>query len=258
MFGFGKSRTHSSAQSHKANGPPAQSEPQEPQPPLIVAAAQVESATLDKHLASTPPLPENSELRSILEQPHDLEVIEVSEDEGRVLIGRGTKLVGEVSNCSQVEVQGHLEGTLVADHVIVSNGGSVNGGLHAGHAEVLGDVEGNVHVEGLLDVHATGRINGNLTYGRLSVADGGDISGEIHGPERGPTPANADQVQAGRTETPPSERPEFYSPASPAATVHRSQDAGRTAGGLNGNSQTRFSSGPRPSSPDGQHAHHAK
>lgn len=105
-----------------------------------------------------------------------------------MLIGKGTTVSGEIGNCTKVELQGHLEGSLVADSVVFRKGGSVRGGLHAGHAEVHGVVDGEVTVEHLLDVRSTGRVVGELAYSKLSVLVGGDIVGAIKGPEPAPQP----------------------------------------------------------------------
>ncbi|MEO1207405.1 MAG: polymer-forming cytoskeletal protein [Pseudomonadota bacterium] len=219
--------------------------------PVVVSAPDIEDQSLRSRLAATAPQEEHGGQPVRPEVPQDLEVIEVSDDEGRVFIGPGTKLVGEVSNCSKVQVEGHLDGTLVADHVIISKGGSVSGGLHAGHAEVLGAVEGNVHIEGLLDVHATGRIKGQLTYGRLSVADGGDISGEIHGPERGPElNAGAPNSNAAGYHHRAADVPEHHIRSAAAADPMRgAHPAGSQDDGLNGQQAT-FARGPRPPIPD--------
>lgn len=111
----------------------------------------------------------------------DYSVLESVNGDGTVLIGRGTKIIGEIQDCSKVEVQGQLEGHLVADSVIVREGGVLKGGLTAAQAEIHGHVEGEINVEGLLDVRATGQVFGDLTYGTFAVAAGGDVSGSVNG-----------------------------------------------------------------------------
>lgn len=111
-------------------------------------------------------------------------VLEGIEGDGTVLIGKGTRIVGEISNCSNVEVQGELEGNLITEKVTIRQGGMITGNVKATSAEVHGSVEGEIEVDGLLDVHSTGRVDGNLAYGQIAIAAGGEVSGNIFGPRR--------------------------------------------------------------------------
>lgn len=111
-------------------------------------------------------------------------VLEGIEGDGTVLIGKGTRIVGEISNCTNVEVQGELEGNLVADRVTIRQGGTITGNVKTTSAEVHGTIAGEIEVEGLLDVHSTGRVDGNLAYGQIAIAAGGEVSGNIFGPKR--------------------------------------------------------------------------
>lgn len=99
--------------------------------------------------------------------------------EGVVLIGRGTRIVGDVYDCSTLEIQGSVEGRVSAKSLIVREGGTVSGEIHADVAEVHGDIGGTIQVSGMLDVRSTGRVSGNVAYSRLSVAAGGHVFGDV-------------------------------------------------------------------------------
>jgi hypothetical protein len=43
--------------------------------------------------------------------------------DGVVLIGKGTRVIGEISDCTTVEIQGVVEGKLLANSVIIREGG---------------------------------------------------------------------------------------------------------------------------------------
>lgn len=99
--------------------------------------------------------------------------------EGLVLIGKGTRVRGEISDCDLVEVQGVFEGTVVTKHVVMREGGGFNGSLETDNAEVHGIAQGTIVVRDLLDVRSTGKVTAELAYGRLSVATGGFIAGNV-------------------------------------------------------------------------------
>ena len=111
----------------------------------------------------------------------DYPVLESVDGDGLVLIGKNTRLVGEISNCSRVEIQGALEGTVVAETVVVREGGTIKGQMRTTNADVQGVVDGEVSVAGLLDVKSTGQVTGDITYGQFSVQVGGVVAGNFSG-----------------------------------------------------------------------------
>ncbi len=114
----------------------------------------------------------------------DFSVLETVDGESTVLIGRGTKVIGEIGDCAIVEVQGQLEGNLVAEKVTIRPGGVVNGNVKCITAEVHGVVSGDIDVEELLDIRSTGRVDGSSAYGQVSIAAGGEIFGTVHETKR--------------------------------------------------------------------------
>ena len=105
--------------------------------------------------------------------------LEDKNGEGFVVIGKGTHIVGEISNCFKIEISGYLEGSLMAGEVIVREGGCLKGHVQSERAEVYGVIEGEVQVQEHLDIRSTGQVSGELAYGKLSVAPGGKLAGKI-------------------------------------------------------------------------------
>jgi cytoskeletal protein CcmA (bactofilin family) len=99
--------------------------------------------------------------------------------DGVILIGKGTRVIGEISDCTTVEIQGVVEGKLLASSVIIREGGGFKGSLQADQAEIHGVMEGNAVVNDLLDIRSTGTVAADLAYGRLSVEAGGQMTGNI-------------------------------------------------------------------------------
>jgi cytoskeletal protein CcmA (bactofilin family) len=104
----------------------------------------------------------------------------VADDGGVVVIGKGTKISGQIYDCAKLEIEGMVEGNIVADALVIREGGVVKGDVKAAHAEVHGVFQGKLTVEDLLDVRATGQVEGELSYGKLAVAMGGYMSGTIN------------------------------------------------------------------------------
>ncbi len=99
--------------------------------------------------------------------------------DGVILIGKGTRVIGEISDCTTVEIQGVVEGKLLASSVVIREGGGFKGSLQVDQAEIHGVMEGNAVVNDLLDIRSTGTVAADLAYGRLSVEAGGQMTGNI-------------------------------------------------------------------------------
>lgn len=111
-----------------------------------------------------------------------LAAAQANASDGVVIIGKGTRIVGEITDCSRVEIQGIVDGTIVAETLIIREGGSLTGRLQATHAEVHGSFNGQLDIAELLDIRSTGTVEGELAYGKLAVAMGGHISGNVTNP----------------------------------------------------------------------------
>jgi cytoskeletal protein CcmA (bactofilin family) len=105
-----------------------------------------------------------------------------ADTDGLVVIGKGSKIVGEITDCNRLEIHGIVEGTIVANSLVICDGGRVQGRLQSETAEVHGQFNGQLDVAKVLDVRSTGRVEGELAYGQLAVAMGGHISGTVTNP----------------------------------------------------------------------------
>ena len=94
------------------------------------------------------------------------------------VIGRGTVIEGTVRVSGRVQVDGRIDGTLVADgHVSVGPSGAILGEVVAVELAVGGRVEGKVSVREHLHVAPQGIARGELRYGSLQVDRGGVLDG---------------------------------------------------------------------------------
>lgn len=95
------------------------------------------------------------------------------------VIGRGTRLKGEIDAQGDVIVEGEVEASIRAATMRIDAGGSVKGDAHVANAEIRGHFEGTLHVRECLTVCGDGDLAGSIRYGELKVDKGGRISGDV-------------------------------------------------------------------------------
>ena len=94
------------------------------------------------------------------------------------VIGRGTVIEGTVRVTGRVQVDGMIEGTLLAEGpVSVGPNGSILGEVVAHELTVGGKVEGKVSVQENLHIAPNGVARGEVRYGSLQVDRGGVLDG---------------------------------------------------------------------------------
>lgn len=113
------------------------------------------------------------------------------------VIGKGTVIQGTVRVCGRVQVDGSIDGTLIAEgHVSVGPTGVVLGELVAAELAVGGRVEGKVNVRDHLHVAPGGTARGEVRYGSLQVDRGGVIDGSTAHGDEGDGASTSDQPDA--------------------------------------------------------------
>ncbi len=115
-----------------------------------------------------------------------------TEGEGRKLVvGREISLSGEIKACEKLIVEGQVEADLQDCKILsISESGLYKGTAVVDEADIRGRFEGDLTVQGHLDLRATGRIEGTLRYAGLQVERGGKVVGAMEElPSPGATPA---------------------------------------------------------------------
>ena len=104
---------------------------------------------------------------------------------GRSHLVAGTRIVGDITAPGTLEIQGRVEGRVVADAVVVEEKGVVEGEVKAEAIGVKGTVSG--HLAGAqVRVHATAKLSGTVRYGTLMIESGAEITATC---ERAPAAA---------------------------------------------------------------------
>jgi cytoskeletal protein CcmA (bactofilin family) len=94
------------------------------------------------------------------------------------VIGRGAVIEGKVRASGPIQIDGHIDGTLLVDgQVSVGPSGAITGEVSADEIVVGGRVEGKLHARTHLHVAPGGSVRGDVRYGTLQIDRGGLIDG---------------------------------------------------------------------------------
>lgn len=94
---------------------------------------------------------------------------------GRSHLVAGTRIVGDITAPGLLEIQGQVEGRVMADSVVIEERGTVDGEVQAAAIGVKGTFSGHL-AGGAVRVHATARLSGTIRYDTLSVESGSEIT----------------------------------------------------------------------------------
>lgn len=102
---------------------------------------------------------------------------------GRSHLVAGTRIVGDITAPGLLEIQGTVEGRVMADSVVVEERGTVDGEVRAASIGVRGTVSGHL-AGGAVRVHATARVSGTIRYDSLSIESGAEITASFERAKR--------------------------------------------------------------------------
>ena len=96
----------------------------------------------------------------------------------RAFLGEGTHFKGVLSFAGAVRIDGHLEGEIVGDEVlIVGEPGQVDAEIEVGTLVVSGQVQGNITAKQRVELLRSSRVNGTIRTRCLVVAEGALFNG---------------------------------------------------------------------------------
>lgn len=95
----------------------------------------------------------------------------------RNIIGKNTKITGEIISEGDFRIDGTLEGTIETNgRVIIGGTGLIKGKVECTNADVEGEFSGELFVSNTLTVKSSANINGNVVIGKLSVEPGAEFN----------------------------------------------------------------------------------
>jgi len=100
------------------------------------------------------------------------------------LVSRDTVIAGDIHFGGNLDVEGLVQGNIIADPgkealVRVVDMGRVEGEIRAPCVIISGTVEGDVHSSKHLELAARGRVQGNVYYTLLEMAAGSEVNGKL-------------------------------------------------------------------------------
>jgi cytoskeletal protein CcmA (bactofilin family) len=105
---------------------------------------------------------------------------------GRIdtLIGKASRVHGDLEFAGGLHLDGSIAGNVRADpsqgsSLSVSETGSIEGNVEAGHVMLNGTVRGDILAKGRVVLGATARVQGNVYYGVIEMTLGAQIMGKL-------------------------------------------------------------------------------
>ncbi len=85
------------------------------------------------------------------------------------------RVYGDVASKGDLDVLGHIEGTVSVKDLVVTRDAAIEGHVRAASATVAGTVVGSLDSDHVA-IESTGRVEGDLTYRTLSMLVGGALN----------------------------------------------------------------------------------
>ena len=100
------------------------------------------------------------------------------------LIAKETTIRGDIEFCGNLDVEGKIVGSIMAEHgkevmLRVLDGGSVEGEIRVSSAIINGTVTGDIHSSERLELAEKAKINGDIYYNLVEMAVGCKLDGGL-------------------------------------------------------------------------------
>ena len=103
-----------------------------------------------------------------------------NQNECEFYVGVGVNLSGAtISIDGTARIDGRMDGTIKAGHLIVGESGELRGEVVAETAVIEGLAEQTLSVAKLLTIKPSGLVQGTVVYGELQCDQGGRVIGEL-------------------------------------------------------------------------------
>jgi cytoskeletal protein CcmA (bactofilin family) len=96
-------------------------------------------------------------------------------------IGASIEIKGQVTGDEDLHIDGKVQGpiSLRGHELTVGSTAALHSEIHAGEVVISGNVVGNVHSRGRVDIRKDGSLIGDISSARISIEDGAHFKGRI-------------------------------------------------------------------------------
>jgi len=94
-----------------------------------------------------------------------------------IAIERNSKFSGQLKFSGAIAIDGQVEGELVAERIVVHEGGVVNATVEGNTVIIAGTVKGDILARNELEILPSGVVNGSITSPTINVRRGGRVEG---------------------------------------------------------------------------------
>ena len=105
----------------------------------------------------------------------------MKQQEGTTVLGRGTKLRGDLTGTEELLIEGELEGTIrmTGGRLTVGAEAQVKASIVAPEVIVFGKVEGDIRSTGRVELRSSAKVLGNVFATRFSMEENAILRGQV-------------------------------------------------------------------------------
>ena len=94
-----------------------------------------------------------------------------------IAIERNSKFSGQLKFSGAIAIEGQVDGELVAERIVIHEGGVVNATVEGNTVVVAGTVKGDIYARNELEILPSGVVHGSVTAPAINVRRGGRVEG---------------------------------------------------------------------------------
>jgi len=103
---------------------------------------------------------------------------EVSIKNAETIIGPSIKVKGNFFGEGDIIIEGILEGEIkTSKNLLIGPKAIVHANIEANQAKISGEVHGNIHIKGYLELSSNAKINGDIQAAKISIEPGAIFNG---------------------------------------------------------------------------------
>jgi cytoskeletal protein CcmA (bactofilin family) len=101
--------------------------------------------------------------------------------EGSTVIGKSVIIRGELSGSEDLYIDGDVEGTITLEEsrLTIGPNARVKADISVRDVVIFGQLTGNVHAPGRVDLRQSAQVKGDILAGRLSIEESAVLTGRV-------------------------------------------------------------------------------